>query len=107
MIKKEVGNEDGLFGRTVRAYRLGYAPSEKHKCFIKLETDGEHSFCTVWLVPLTMKCPGHGTMHVEWWADNEESDKCIINMIPALKGVEWPKEIITFDIDPKTGETII
>lgn len=94
------------FGRTLRAYRLGYAPSHKHGAFIRLEIVDDKSV-NVTLVPLNHQVPNSSRkkLHVVWW-ESQESKK-VIDLIPALKNVRRVKKIVSFDIDIETGERIL
>jgi uncharacterized Zn finger protein len=93
------------FGRTLRAYRLGYAPSEKHGAFIRLEMVDDASV-NVTLIPLNHRVPDgrRKKLHVVWWESSES--KQILDLIPALKNVRRVKKVISFDIDIDTGERI-
>jgi hypothetical protein len=93
------------FGRTLRAYRLGYAPSHKHGAFIRLEVVNDKAV-NVTLVPLSHQVPAGNRkkLHVVWWESREA--KKILDLIPAIKGIRRVKEIISFDVDAETGERI-
>jgi hypothetical protein len=93
------------FGRTLRAYRLGYARSDKHGAFIRLEMVDDASV-NVTLVPLSQRVPAgrRKKLHVVWWESPES--KQVLDLIPAVKNVRRVKKIVSFDIDIETGERI-
>jgi hypothetical protein len=93
---------DPTFGQRLRACRLGWRVSDKHKAYVRLSCDEQSDYVTVSLSPLGQQVPKDKIKtHVCWW-DNP----ALLDMIPALKGVKAPKKVIHFDIYKETGELV-
>lgn len=84
------------FGSVLRGARLGYRWSHKHRCFIRIGSDGPP-----WEIRLAPSggIPNHPSKseYRVWW--EAEDPNAVLDMILPLRNVRGVRRLITFFVD--------
>jgi hypothetical protein len=95
------------FGMVLRAARLGYHISDKHRAFVRI-SDVDERTLNITLAPLAAHVPKQGgnKMHYCWWEQKDDGEPPLLDLIPSIRAVRRVKKVISFDIDREPGERI-
>lgn len=91
------------FGSMLRAYRLGYRYSDKHRCFIRMSDGPSRGIYRVELAPISRIPNKTGSKEHRCWWDDGATLLDLCKPLTALCGVKRP---LTFYVDAN-GELIV
>lgn len=101
---RDTGGDVMTFGKALRAARLGYGFSEKHRAFIRL-SDPMSGKVHISVVPEDKLIPATapGKYHRCWW-EGPDHGQNLLDMVPVLRHLTRVKTTIGFYVDAETGE---